>query len=82
MTWKMKSKNNATLALLIALTLLTGCESVSDAKKADLNIYQTPILRLEAGSKVQTKDGLYTAQEDEVWHSDYRYRLLEREVLK
>jgi hypothetical protein len=30
---------------------------------------------------VMTKDGLYTAQENELWHSDYRYRQLERELL-
>lgn len=46
-----------------------------------LNIYQTPILRLEAGTEVQTKDGLYKAQVDEVWHSDDRYRLMERQLL-
>lgn len=77
----MNLKNYVMLATLAALSLLTGCATVSSPKKPTLNIYQTPVLRIEAGTQVMTKDGLYTAQEDELWHSDYRYRQLEREVL-
>jgi hypothetical protein len=43
-------------------------------------VYQPPILPLEKGTKVQTKEGLYTAQDEEVWHSDRRYRELERKL--
>ena len=69
------------LALLAALWPLTGCETVSSPKEPILNIYQAPVLRLEAGAKVPTKDGLYEAQQDELWHSDYRYRQLERQLI-
>jgi hypothetical protein len=45
-----------------------------------LNIYQPSTLRLIKAEPIQTKDGIYTPQTDEVWHSDARYRRLEREV--
>lgn len=69
------------LALLVALSLLIGCAHVSSPKEPTLNIYQTPVLRLEAGAKVPTKDGIYEAQQDELWHSDFRYRQLERQLI-
>ncbi len=43
-----------------------------------LNIYQPSVLILRAGAVVETTNGIYTAQTDEVWHSDKRYRELER----
>lgn len=69
------------LAMSVALWPLTGCETVSSRKKPILNIYQAPVLRLEAGARVPTKDGIYEAQDDEIWHSDYRYRQLELQVI-
>jgi len=45
------------------------------------NILQPNILRLKEGTEVITIDGRYIAQCDEVWHSDARYRKLERESL-
>jgi hypothetical protein len=45
-----------------------------------LNIFQPSILSLEAGTEVDTKTGTYKAQTDEVWHSDKRFRELERQV--
>jgi len=77
----MNSKNSVTLATLLTVLALTGCVTDSSPKKPILNIYQTPVLRIEAGAQVMTKDGLYTAQEDELWHSDYRMRQLERLVI-
>lgn len=68
-------------ALLLILMSLTGCSHVSSPKKPTLNLYQTPVLRIEAGTMVDTKDGIYTAQQDEIWHSDYRYRQLELKVI-
>ena len=41
------------------------------------SVHQPPILAIRAGTKVLTKEGLYTAEKDEVWHSDRRYRELE-----
>ena len=77
----MNLKNYVILGISVALCLLTGCGAVSSPKEPTLNIYQTPILRLKAGTEVETLDGLYKAQEREIWHSDYRYRELERKVL-
>jgi hypothetical protein len=45
------------------------------------NILQPNILRLKQGTELITVDGRYIAQTDEVWHSDARYRKLEREFL-
>lgn len=43
-----------------------------------LNIYQPSILVLEEGKKIETKEGFYIPQTEEVWHSDKRFRELER----
>jgi len=43
-------------------------------------IYQPSILKLKANLSVQTNDGIYTPQVDEVWHSDKRFRELERSL--
>ena len=77
----MKLQNYVTLASLLTLSLLTGCVHASLPKKPTLNIYQAPVLRLEKGSKVETKDGLYEVQQDEIWHSDQRYRALENQII-
>jgi len=69
------------VGLLLILMLLTGCSPVSLPKKPTLNLYQAPVLRIEAGTVIDTKDGIYTAQQDEIWHSDYRYRQLELKVI-
>jgi hypothetical protein len=47
---------------------------------SDLNIFQPSTLRLIKGEPIQSRDGVYTPQVDEVWHSDARYRRLEREL--
>ena len=76
----MKLKNYALLVLIAAMTGLTSCEQNSWKKNEVLNIYQPSILYLEEGKSVQTKDGIYTPKTNEVWHSDKRFRLLEREL--
>lgn len=67
--------------LTLASLLLIGCQTVErDVENfPQLNIYQPPILSLGAGKTIETKEGFYTPQTDEVWHSDSRYRKLERE---
>ena len=82
MNMKTTLNHFATAALILTLFSLTGCEHVSKPKKPTSNIYQAPILRLEQGTRVQTVDGVYEAQTDEVWHSDDRYRKLERELFE
>jgi len=34
-----------------------------------------------SGQPVETRDGTYTPQSDELWHSDARYRQIEAEVI-
>lgn len=45
------------------------------------NILQPNILKLAKGTKIETVDGYYTTQSEEVWHSDKRFRDLERSIL-
>ena len=66
-----------TATLLIGLT---SCGNNLEVKSRSLNIYQPSTLRLKANEPVNTVDGLYTPQTDEVWHSDKRYAELEREL--
>ena len=58
----------------------TSCGLNFSTKKETLNIYQPSILSLEKNKPVTTKDGIYTPSTDEIWHSDKRFRLLEREI--
>jgi hypothetical protein len=45
-------------------------------------LYSPPLLRLAAGTKLKTLDGIYTAQVPEVWHSDADYQARVREALR
>lgn len=71
--------------LLLPLLLLTGCalgsSHVKESLPASSELYQPPLLRLKAGQQIQTRDGVYRPQIDEVWHSDARYRHLEQQAL-
>lgn len=58
----------------------TSCGLNFFPRKETLNIYQPSILSLEKNKPVTTKDGVYTPRTDEIWHSDKRFRLLEREI--
>jgi hypothetical protein len=58
--------------------MLISCAKSSSTSSASLKIYQPTILRLKANEPIQTVDGIYTPQIDEVWHSDKRFRELER----
>ena len=75
-----KLKNLGFAGIAIALTGLISCETTSPPNVGNLNIYQPSTLRLEKGKTIQTLDGLYMPQKDEIWHSDTRYRRLEREI--
>lgn len=81
MPLKTKSLVCAVLAILIVSVGLTSCASVSKVPTALPALYQPPVLRLTAGTELQTKDGPYRAPADEVWQSDARYRQLEQENL-
>lgn len=68
------------LATLLTSFALTGCACVS--KRTSGSLQGSPrILRLQAGTPFQTKDGLYNPQQDETWHSQAEYLRLEQEVL-
>ena len=76
----MKSKLYAVMAIMILAIGLTSCGTSSSTKSGTLNIYQPSILSLAAGTPIQSKKGIYTPQTDEVWHSDARFRKLERQL--
>lgn len=81
---KKRSSVFVLLAILLLSFLLIGCVSASREEAASLaasQLYQPPILRLKAGQVVQTKDGQYRPQIDEVWHSDARFRTLEQQLI-
>ena len=68
------------LATLLTSFALTGCACAS--RQTSGSLQGSPrILRLQAGTPVQTKDGLYQPQTDETWHSQSEYLRLEQEVL-
>jgi hypothetical protein len=73
-------KNSALAAIATLLIAQTSCVRNSPEKNQSLNIYQPSTLRLQKDQKIQTIDGVYTPQNDETWHSDARFRKLEREV--
>lgn len=69
-TSKISLQQNATLAIMLALTYCgIGCS----APRA-LPSLNNQILRLKSGER-------YAAQMDETWHSDGRYRALEQELI-
>ena len=76
----LKLKNFAPKGILILPILLTACAGNLQESDKKLNIYQPSTLRLQAEQPIQTIDGIYTPQKDEVWHSDARFRKLEREI--
>ena len=76
----MKLKNTVLLAIVMIPFVLTSCVTSSSPNVGNLNLYQPPSLQLKAGTKVQTVEGIYQAQTNEVWHSDKRFRELERKV--
>lgn len=77
----LKSKCFAIMATAILLMPLTSCGPNWRGKNQKLNIYQPSTLRLKKQHPIETIDGVYTPQLDEVWHSDARFRKLEREIL-
>jgi len=76
----MKLKNTVLLAIVMMPFVLTSCETSSSPNVGNLNLYQPPSLHLKSGTKVQTLEGIYQAQTNEVWHSDKRFRELERKI--
>lgn len=77
------------LLLVIALPSLpllqTACSHALPVPKesslATSLLHQPPILRIYKDQEIYTRDGKYIPQQDEVWHSDARYRQLEQKLL-
>lgn len=78
----MISKICGAAALSLMLSALISCGSASKTSAPILNVYQPSVLTLPPGTVVETEAGRHTAQTREVWHSDRRFRDLEREMLK
>ena len=76
----MKLKNYVVMVIAMLPIVLTSCSENSSPRSETLNIYQPSTLSLQKGQPVQTKEGVYTPETDEVWHSDKRYRTLERTI--
>jgi len=76
-------KNLKKVATILMLTPMLGMSSccVCGKNVNSSTIYQPPTLRLNAGTSVQTVDGLYKAQGNEIWHSEQRYREAERKYI-
>lgn len=78
---KKLSKLCAAPAILLASCSLTSCAHVSSAPRESRSLYQPPVLRLEAGQAIATRDGTHLPQTDELWHSDARFRALETQLV-
>lgn len=69
--------------LIIPIILLCNCSTFIKApndgaiNNLQKTIYQPRILSLEKGTKIQTIEGEYTPQDNEIWHSNKTYTELE-----
>lgn len=75
-----KLKRTGQIALMSLLIVQISCVKDTFKSVGNLNIYQPSILNLKEGVPIQTIEGKYTPQVNETWHSDKRFRLLEREI--
>ena len=68
-----------TKALLLTVLLLNACESTSPTVANSMQLFSPDTLEIEAGTNIQTKDGVYKAQVDERWYSAdlYMKRVME-----
>lgn len=66
------------VSLVLYAVILFGCAGHTDLQK---QIYQPNYLVLPAQKSVQTKEGVYTPQQEETWVSTWKYQALERENL-
>lgn len=78
----MKSYNSKTLALLLLALALTNCASTLPTVANSMQLYSPQTLELEAGTVIQTKQGVYKAQVNERWYSADLYMQRVREALK
>jgi hypothetical protein len=82
---KKKWKFYATLATLTLPAALTGCALITKPRpftSPTSRLYAPDTLRIKKGATIQTPEGIYQAQANEVWHSDRRFRELEYDYLQ
>ena len=72
---------NLLLIPSIAL-VLASCGSSSKPLENSMQLYSPEMLRVKKGNPIQTTDGVYTPQVDEVWHSHSQYMDRVREALR
>lgn len=70
------------LPLLLLGLALTNCASRSPTAASSMQLYSPDTLELPAGTQVQTRQGMYRSQTDEVWYSADLYMKRVREGLK
>ena len=70
------------LQLLLASVTLTNCASRSPTVADSMQLYSPQALHLKAGTVIQTSQGQYQCQTDEVWHSHAEYMKAVRESLR
>ena len=68
-----------TLLLTAALLMSCACSSRPDADS--MTLYSPPFLKVPAGTVIETSQGRYQSQTEEVWHSDAEYQKRVREAL-
>ncbi len=70
-----------TKALLLTGLLLTGCAQTLPTVANSMQLYSPDTLEIEAGSTIQTKNGVYKAQVNERWYSADLYMKRVQEAL-
>jgi hypothetical protein len=69
-------------APLATLLVLTGCAtSTQTAQEQQRQLFQPLTLSLKAGQPIQTQQGLYTPQVDELWYSPSEMKKADDEIL-
>ena len=69
-------------ALLLTVLLLNACASRSPTVADSMQLYSPDTLEIQAGTTIQTKQGIYKAQSDERWYSADLYMKRVNEALK
>ncbi len=68
--------------ILLTGLLLTACAQRSPTVEDSMQLYSPDTLEILAGTKIQTKQGLYRAQVDERWYSADLYLKRVQEALR
>lgn len=67
--------------LLLTAGVLMNCACSSRRGADSMTLYSPPFLRIPAGTVIETSQGRYQSQIEEVWHSDAEYQKRVREGL-